>query len=190
MIDAARLRITLMDLDPAPWREIEVPLSMSFKNLHDAIQAAFLWFDAHLWEFEVGGKRYGLPLDDDLGFEKVHKASVAKLAKLRDADIKTFVYTYDMGDNWEHCIDVVSLFEAEPGARLPRFIAGAHRPPPEDVGGPPGFEMFLEAVNDPAHPEHAHLSAWYGKPFNPDDIEEKTIRMRLGALAKTRPKKA
>jgi hypothetical protein len=25
MTDAARLRITLLDLDPAPWREVEVP---------------------------------------------------------------------------------------------------------------------------------------------------------------------
>lgn len=57
----SRLRITLLDLDPAPWRKIEVPLSMTFKGLHDTIQAAFLWFDSHLWEFDFAGRTYGLP---------------------------------------------------------------------------------------------------------------------------------
>lgn len=46
--DAARLRITLLDLDPAPWREVDVPLSMTLKGLHETIQGAFLWFDCHL----------------------------------------------------------------------------------------------------------------------------------------------
>ena len=29
MTDAIRLRITLLDLDPEPWRKIEMPLSMT-----------------------------------------------------------------------------------------------------------------------------------------------------------------
>ena len=38
MSDAAKLRITLLELDPAPWRDVDVPLSMTFKGLHDTIQ--------------------------------------------------------------------------------------------------------------------------------------------------------
>lgn len=34
---------------------------MTFKGLHDTIQAAFLWFDSHLWEFDFAGRIYGLP---------------------------------------------------------------------------------------------------------------------------------
>jgi hypothetical protein len=189
MMDAARLRITLADIDPAPWREIEVPLSMSLKSLHDAIQAAFLWQDSHLWEFDIDGKRYGLPYDDDLGSDRVHKASTTKLTRLRDQAVTQFIYTYDMGDSWEHVTEVLQLFEAETGARLPRFIAGEHRAPPEDVGGPSGFEVFLKAINNPRHPEHRHFKDWYGEAFDPADIEEETIRALLGRLAKARPKK-
>ncbi len=189
MIDAARLRISLADIDPSPWREIEVPLSMSLKNLHDAIQAAFLWHDSHLWEFDIEGKRYGLPYDDNLGGERIHKASTTKLMKLHDQGVTQFIYTYDMGDNWEHLVEVIQVFESESGARLPRFIAGEHHAPPDDVGGPPGFEVFLNAINNPKHREHRHFKDWYGEAFDPTEIEEETIRALLGRMAKARPKK-
>ena len=185
MIDAARLRITLVELDPAPWREIEVPLSMTLKGLHEAIQAAFLWFDAHLWEFEIDGRRYGLPFDDDFG-DRVYKADVARLTKLREDGVSEFLYRYDMGDNWEHRIEVLDLFAAEPGSRLPRFLRGQWRTPPEDIGGPPGFEMFVEALADPNHPEHAHFLEWHDGPFDHDDIEEDIVRIQMGRLANMR----
>ena len=188
--DAARLRITLLDLDPAPWRVIEVPLSMTFKGLHDTIQAAFLWFNCHLWEFDVADRRYGLPLDDGLGFEKVYNATTARLTKLRDSGITEFLYTYDMGDNWEHHVEVLELFDMPTGTRLPAFIDGKWRTPPEDVGGAPGFEMFLEAMADPNHEEHENLIDWYGQPFDPNDIEPEIVKIQMNRLANMRrPKK-
>lgn len=189
MIDAARLRITLADLHPAPWREVEVPLSMTLKGLHDTIQAAFLWFDYHLWEFEIDGRRYGLAMDDHFGGEKIYKAETTRLRRLRDMQGQRFLYTYDFGDNWEHEIEILSLFELEPGTRLPRLLAGKWRTPPEDIGGPPGFELFLEAINDPGHPEHDHLKRWYGRPFEPDDFEPERVKIQLDRLARQRQPK-
>jgi hypothetical protein len=188
--DAARLRITLHDLDPAPWRTVEVPLSMTFKGLHDTIQAAFGWFDSHLWEFDYGDRRYGLPFDDDFGSDKIHNAATARLTKLRDGQVSAFLYTYDMGDNWEHHIEVIELFDMEKGARLPRFVDGRWRTPPEDVGGPPGFEMFLHAIADPAHEEHDHLLDWNGGPFDREDIERDIVTIQMGRLANMRRPKA
>ncbi|MEQ8784586.1 MAG: hypothetical protein RIE06_33430 [Roseibium album] len=48
---------------------------------------------------------------------------------------------------------------------MPVFIDGKWRTPTEDIGGAPGFEMFLEAMADPSHEEHENLADWYGKPF-------------------------
>lgn len=190
VLDAAKLRVTLIDLHPAPWREIDVPLSMTFKGLHDTIQAAFLWFDSHLWEFEFAGRRYGLPFDEDFGGDKVYNANTTRLTKLRDRGISEFLYTYDMGDNWEHHIEVLDLFEAPKGARLPAFLTGQWRTPPEDVGGVPGFEMFLEAISDPAHEDHDHLTDWYGRPFSREDIEPDIVKIQIARLAAMRrPKK-
>ena len=55
----ATLRIDLIDSDPPIWREIEVPVAMTLKQLHGIIQAAMDWEDAHLWEFTLGRERIG-----------------------------------------------------------------------------------------------------------------------------------
>lgn len=52
-------------------------------------------------------------------------------------------------------------------SRYPRFVDGERREPPEDVGGPPGFEQFLEAMAKPRHPEHKSVLQWYGRHLNP-----------------------
>jgi hypothetical protein len=36
------------------------------------------------------------------------------------------------------------------------------RCPPEDVGGPWGYQAFREALADPAHERHAELAEWWG----------------------------
>ena len=33
-------------------------LTRPYPHLHDAIQAAFLWNDMHLWDFEIGDRKY------------------------------------------------------------------------------------------------------------------------------------
>jgi hypothetical protein len=186
MTDAARLRITILDLNPAPWREIEVPLSMTFKGLHDAVQAAFLWSDAHLWEFDVDGRRYGPPFDDGVDGERLYNANVARLTELRDGNTRSFLYTYDFGDSWMHRIDVLKVFMADPAIRLPRYLGGQWRTPPEDIGGAPGFDLFREAIADPKHPEHAHFVDWYGEAFAPEDTDETVVKRQFGRLAKAR----
>lgn len=186
--DAARLRVTLLDLEPAPWREIEVPLTMSLEGLHDAIQAAFAWTNSHLWEFRVGEESYG----PDLGFgpqdglEDIRDASAARLGDLLAGDVNKFLYVYDMGDSWEHLIEVVAEFDMAEGAKLPRFLEGAWRTPPEDVGGAPGFEEFLEAMANPEHEDHDDLMEWYGRPFDAANIEPEVIRKQMARLAKRR----
>ena len=55
----ATLGIDLIDSDPAIWREIEVPVAMTLKQLHGIIQAAMDWEDAHLWEFTLGREPIG-----------------------------------------------------------------------------------------------------------------------------------
>ena len=97
-----------------------------------------------------------------------------------------FTYTYDFGDDWRHTIVVEDVVAADLMAEYPRFIDGARRAPPEDVGGLPGFEEFLRVVAAPAHPEHDTLMTWYGRPFELDDIGLRTINERLGKLARRR----
>lgn len=57
----ARLRISLDDIRPKIWRVVEIQTSASLKAVRDVIQAAMGWQDYHLWDFDAGGRRYGLP---------------------------------------------------------------------------------------------------------------------------------
>lgn len=186
MPNAALVRVALLDLDPAPWREFQVPVTMTLAGLHDAIQAAFLWQDAHLWQFEVDERLYGPVAESFLGV-RTYKASGLRLARLQEARITDFVYCYDMGDDWQHRVQMLESRDSD--ARLPRFIGGKWRCPPEDIGGAPGFETFLEVLADPEHREHDDLMDWHGGPFDPTDIDAPEIARRMAPLAKARGKR-
>jgi hypothetical protein len=145
----ARLKITLDHCRPAVWRRVEIPLTANMRALHDAIQAVMLFENYHLFQFDVGPRgheiHYSIP-DPHGAFIKIADARNAKLGKLVDAGVARFTYTYDFGDDWRHTIVVEAVGPAEPALDYPRFIEGANRAPPEDVGGLPGFENFLDVM--------------------------------------------
>jgi hypothetical protein len=46
-------------------------------------------------------------------------------------------------------------------------MAGENACPPDDIGGPGGYEEFLDALKDPSHPEHLQYLEWIGGSFDP-----------------------
>src|SRR5690606_6570539 len=82
-----------------------------------------------------------------------------------------FSYVYDFGDNWTHQLTVEKIVSAEAGVRYPRCVAGQGACPPEDVGGPWGYEEFQAALTDPSHPEHDERLEWAGGPFDPHHFD-------------------
>jgi hypothetical protein len=185
----ARLHIALADIEPLIWRRVEVPVDASLKTLHDVIQGAMGWLDRHLWEFEADDRRYGVP-DPDWGDDNLFAARNIRLKTLLDRGIRRILYTYDMGDNWEHIVTVEAVEAGPPGTKYPRYVDGERRAPPEDCGGIPGFEAFLEAIANPRHPEHKDAIEWhqdcYGTAFEPDRIDERDAKLSIGAIAKRR----
>jgi pRiA4b ORF-3-like protein len=100
--EIATVDIALRHTDPLIWRRVEVPTSITFKVLHDIIQAAIGWFDCHLWEFTIGKQRYGLAMDDDWGTVPCLDASRVRLRDVLRPRKTVIDYTYDFGDCWEH----------------------------------------------------------------------------------------
>lgn len=182
----ARLRIELLDITPRIWRRVEVPLDLTLKGLHDVIQAAMGWQDYHLYAFDVGDMTYGEPATSAFDGHRTLSARLARLRALLDRGVERFTYLYDFGDDWEHLITVEAVEEGVPGVAYPRFVDGARRGPPEDVGGPPGYQEFLKAASNPRHRRHKEVIAWYGGPYDPDDIGDLAVRVRIGQIAKRR----
>ena len=183
----ARVHIELRDLEPKIWRRVDVPLSSTLAALNDIIQVSFHWQDDHLYEFVVGERVYGVPTDEDEFYDrKVYKASAIRLKTLVERGVDRFLYVYDFGDNWHHDVIVEEVRDGDRDTEYPSLVDGARRCPPEDVGGTDGFKEFLEAVLDATHEEHDRMTAWYGGPFDPEDIDENRIRQILEMFAARR----
>src|SRR3546814_9487801 len=101
--------------------------------LHDVIQGAMGWLDYHLWEFEAEERHYGV-LDPDWDDDRLLAAKNAKLSTLLDRGVRQLLYTYDMGDNWEHIIAIEEVETGQSETQYPRYVAGERRAPPEDCG--------------------------------------------------------
>lgn len=179
------LRIELCDTDPLIWRELEVPTSITLKVLHDVVQAAMGWFDQHLWEFRIGKRRFGLPMDEDWGTEPRIQASKVRLRDVLTPRRTVIAYIYDFGDEWEHRLILTNIRQGEPGTGYPRYIAGEAKAPPEDCGGIPGFYDTLHIAADPNHPDHEEIKDWLDD-YDPNTLDELQIKIALSRIAKRR----
>jgi len=63
--------------------------------------------------------------------------------------------------------------------RTGEFLAGENACPPGDVDGAPGYEEFLQALADSAHPEHEDLKEWIGGPLDPVAFDVDEVNQRL-----------
>ncbi len=130
------------------------------------IQKAMGWHHAHLYEFEVLGRRYGVPEPDEPEYQ-VEPVWRITLREAGPAEGASFRYVYDFGDNWVHEILVERIETPEKPLRYPVCLAGKRRCPPEDCGGPGCYAELREALRDPDHPEHEEMLRWAGRRFDP-----------------------
>jgi len=179
----ARLKITLNDVKPLVQRRVEVPLAIRLDRLHLVLQAAIGWTNSHLYEIRAGDVGWGMP-DPDFGEGPLDAKKARLVDVLEDAGVKTVKYLYDFGDGWEHTVKVERVTDAVPGLTYPRLVDAVGRCPPEDVGGPWGYDEFLAALADPAHENHAEMKDWIGETFNPNAVDIEALADDVAALAK------
>jgi hypothetical protein len=175
------IKIELRDVRPAVLRRVQVPGEMSLAELHAVVQVVMGWTDSHLHEFDVDGARYGRP-DPDWAADEVGDESRVTLFRLIGQGGR-MDYAYDFGDGWSHRLTVEKVLAPEPGVSYPRCVSGRRACPPEDVGGPWGYDEFLAAMTDPAHPEHAERREWMGGPFDPAAFDLDAVNEELAELA-------
>lgn len=175
---AVSLKVTLDHIRPPIWRRLALPASMTLGGLHRTLQQAMGWDGGHMHAFDVGGEQYGDPDEEmeDCGNEE--RLTLAGLAK---KGVKRFRYTYDFGDTWDHTI----LIEAKappPGVGAkPTCLAGARACPPEDCGGPPGYDGVLAALKAPDRPENRELLEWVGGDYDPEAFSVEDTNARMAA---------
>ena len=91
----------------------------------------------HLFLFNVGDKRYGIP---DREWDHVHEtldAKNIKLGALVERGVSAFSYTYDFGDDWRHSVTIENVTAADPTLDYPRFVVAPVVPRPRMLAGFP-----------------------------------------------------
>jgi len=173
------IEVQLQYIDPPIWRILRLPSRTSLLKFHKILQRTMGWKNSHLHLFDVDGKRYG-ELPAEWEFE-VFDSRKMTLDKIFSGGVKSFFYDYDMGDDWRHRITLMGTVEGE-GEEKPACIAGARACPPEDCGGPPGYENLMEALLDPQHDEHDELLNWVGEKYDPEAFDVEVVDLALKRL--------
>ena len=163
-----QLHVALLDLEPTIWRTILVPETLTLARLDRVVQAAMGWTNSHLHQWRIQEQRYGIPDPDWDTPEELLDERKYTLGGVLGEHVDAFGYEYDFGDGWQHRVTVDKRLPADPERNTwPMCIAGANACPPEDVGGPPGYIDFVQAILDPTHEEHLQVWRWNGGPFDP-----------------------
>ena len=179
----ARLKITLDDIEHTVQRRVEVPLNIRLDRLHLVLQAAMGWTNSHLYEIRAGGVGWGMA-DPDWSDGPMDASKSRLIDVLEDMGVKTLKYLYDFGDGWEHTVIIERIADALPGVSYPWLIDAKGKCPPEDVGGPPGYEDLLNILANPTHERYAEMSQWLGAAFDPQDTGTQNLADAVDALAR------
>ena len=164
-----QFKVTLHHVQPPIWRRFQVASTDTLEDLHLVLQIVIGWTDSHLHEFSRQGDRYGIP-DEEFPSDVKDEMDFRLEQVLKKVGDKLH-YVYDFGDSWEHEVLLEKVLPFDTTAILPICLGGERACPMEDVGGPPGYENFLEAIKDSSHPEHEELLEWSGGGFDSDHFD-------------------
>jgi hypothetical protein len=137
-----QFKIWLLGISPMIWRRVQVPASMTLRELHGVIQVAMGWEGLHLFQFMLRARRFG-------SRELAARSPDVSLAKLRLRVGARFRYEYDLNTPWEHEVRLESRHEADPQRTYHICLDGDGSCPPEDCGGVAGFLARREAWTAP-----------------------------------------
>ncbi|KAL8916009.1 MAG: hypothetical protein Q9208_008740 [Pyrenodesmia sp. 3 TL-2023] len=187
--------MNVLTSNPMITRLLSVPPSLTFGQLHEALQVAFGWAGCHMHSFRVEienpsqSRKASLPEEvltlqsaehiDELGRKTVdeNKWTLRDVIEKEEwegkpvaskADIH-ITYEYDMGDGWEHQIQLLGRAEKglhaaltglpEEKAQKVLCVSGEGHPCAEDCGSEPGWEELKKAFTKPKGDRE--LKEWY-----------------------------
>jgi hypothetical protein len=170
--DIYQIKVTLLGTKPPIWRRLLVSADTTLAKLHDVLQIAMGWDDQHMHEFRAGKRLFGRPEPAFSPFfmdePRMESERTMRLSGVLERVGAKMIYTYDMGDGWEHAIVLEKRLHAEPDTTYPVCTEGRLACPPEDCGGIPGYYDVIDALADPGHPRYDEVSDWIGEDFNPE----------------------
>lgn len=168
--------------DPEIHRLLSIPKTLTFHDLHRAIQVSFGWAGCHMYQFTVTDpvdeeatglqrrqRHLRLERDPSLGIPSktpTVAAASMKLSEVFEGDKykdKEVEYEYDFGDGWSHYIEFVGWGKDDTEGRVVCFSGQGHGAA-EDAGGVSGWQDVVDAYKSKrASKEQKELRRWYEK---------------------------
>jgi hypothetical protein len=183
-----QIKVTLKGSKPPIWRRMQVTSETTLAQFHRILQQVMGWEGYHLYRFVVGRMEYGDPrMLEEMEGEDARRVTLATLVRGEKAK---FLYEYDFGDSWDHELLMEKVLPCEAGKRYPVCLTGKRACPPEDCGGIWGYASFLEAIQDPQHPEHEEMLEWVGGEFDPDAFDLDEVNRELQRLTPPKVKRS
>jgi hypothetical protein len=87
------------------------------------------------------------------------------LSEIFKTEGQKFSYLYDFGDYWLHTITVEKVIDIN--LAKADCTGGKGTCPPEDCGGPHGYQNLKQILANPKHPEYEFMKDWLG--LEPDE---------------------
>ncbi len=170
--DWYQLKISLNNIKPQIWRRFLIQSDIKLPDLHKAIQTVMGWTNSHLHQFIIDGKFYSEPNDES--FTETVDYRKIRLNKVLTEEKQTINYEYDFGDGWEHTI-VLEKILTDSVQKYPVCLEGERSCPPEDCGGPHGYEDLLIIISNPEDEDYTEMIEWLGDGFDPEYFDKEDI---------------
>lgn len=171
--------ITLQHVEPAVWRKVLAHEFIELMELHGLIQMTMGWEARHLFSFTINGQGY---TDSEMAREMNMQDAEGVLLSDVIGETKKFTYTYDFGDGWRHDVEISAVLEHNPRVQYPVCIGGANACPPEDCGGPPGFQSLKNALAGAVSMDGRNrdeMTEWLGGFYDPTTFDPNFVNRFL-----------
>lgn len=164
-----QLKITLRGVKPPIWRRVVVPSASRLDEVATYLIGAMGWTNSHLHAFYIGERRYDMigPFSEG---DELDEAQFT-LREVFDSVGSVMRFEYDFGDGWEHDVLLEAVRIAKKSETYPYCIGGRRACPPEDCGGPWGYQELLELRERGAGNEwDEQRLEWLGD-FDPEEFD-------------------
>jgi len=191
-VPGVQVRIDLLQVKPPIWRRLILPGDLTLDRVHAVLNEAMGWTDSHLHRFRTGNGPYFITeFDLHEGDDGILENDV-RLDQVVSEKGDTFWYDYDFGDGWEHVFRVEAVLPEPPVAV--ELVTGRRACPPEDVGGPWGYEAIAKWVESgydktllPEQFDNArHARDWLPPGWHPATFDLDSARSALREVLDSR----
>jgi hypothetical protein len=122
-------------------RTIGMRRDQRLADLSDALQAAFGWYEEHLYSFWLGGEFWGRDGTEythpshaaesgDFAFGRARKSAATTLDRLELKPGQRIAYVFDFGDEWRVRLTLTEI-KADDGQAYPLLLDSAGAAPPQ-----------------------------------------------------------